>query len=574
MIQQFKQIIFWGMTAALLFACSNDQEPVTTAPAATTAQSQPGTEDPAAVTDERPNILLIVLDDVGYTDLGAFGGEIETQNLDALATGGLLLTNFHSGATCSPTRSMLMSGTDNHIAGLGTMAEELKDNQKGNPGYEGYLNERVAALPDLLLDAGYHTYMTGKWHLGMTEETSPAGRGFEKSFALLPGGGGHFDDLGLSGPPHHKAPYRQNGKSVQLPTDFYTTRDFTTRMIDYLEADKADDKPFFAYLSYSAPHWPLQAPDASIAKYAGRYDDGYEALFERRIAALKERGLIAADVESWPGLEGEKSWAELTEEEKKYQSRLMEIYAAMIDDIDVYLGQLLAYLRERGELENTFIFVMSDNGAEGHDLSLQPEFGDWIKTCCDNSYENMGKANSYLYYGANWARAGVGPFRMFKGYNSEGGIRVPAFVNYPRLVAAGDSHDKFISVMDVMPTLLELTGVQHPGANYKGREVVAMKGTSMLGVLSGEQDAVHPADYAMGWELFGKRAMRKGDWKVNYVPQPLGAGEWQLFNLAEDPAEAHNVAASAPAKLNELITLWDEYAAANNVVLPTEYSLY
>lgn len=563
----------WILTAVLLVACSGEQEPTQSASPATT-EAAPVTVPEAVVTSDRPNILLIVVDDVGYTDLGVFGGEIATPNLDALASSGLLLTNFHSAATCSPTRSMLMSGTDNHIAGLGTMAEELKDNQKGNPGYEGYLNERVASLADLLHDADYHTYMTGKWHLGMTEETSPAARGFEKSFALLPGGGGHFDDLGLVGPPHEKTPYRQDGKSVTLPEDFYTTRDFTTRMIDYLDADKNDDRPFFAYVAYSAPHWPLQAPQASIAKYAGRYDDGYEALYERRIAGLKERGIIAQDVQSWSGVEGEKTWAELSDDEKKYQSRLMEIYAAMVDDVDIYVGKLVQYLRERGELDNTFVFVMSDNGAEGHYLDAQPEFGDWIKQCCDNSYENMGKANSYLFYGPNWARAGVGPFRMFKGYNSEGGIRVPAFVSYPGLSNPGSRYDSFVSVMDVMPTLLELTGVQHPGTSYKGREVAPMKGSSMLAVLKGEQDTVHPPDYAMGWELFGKRAMRKGDWKVVYTPQPLGSGEWQLFDLAQDPAEARDLADSEPEKLKELTALWDQYATDNNVVLPTEYSLY
>ena len=240
----------------------------------------------------RPNVLLIVVDDLAFNDLGLFGSEIRTPNIDALAREGVFLTNFHVAPNCSPTRAMLFSGNDSHNAGLGNMAEDLSPNQKGNPGYEGYLNFQVAALSELFLDAGYHTYMTGKWHLGLTQETSPAARGFEKSYTILQGGGGAFANmLPIVGP--GKALYQENSEKLEeLPEDFYSTRFYTDLMQEYIGADLDDGKPFFAYLAYTSPHWPLQAPQESIAGYKGVYDDGYDALLDKRLQNLKDLGLV------------------------------------------------------------------------------------------------------------------------------------------------------------------------------------------------------------------------------------------------------------------------------------------
>ena len=287
----------------------------------------------------RPNVLLIVVDDMAFNDLGIFGSEIRTPNIDALAREGMFLTNFHVAPNCSPTRAMLFSGTDSHNAGLGNMAEDLSKNQKGNPGYEGYLNFQVAALSELFLEAGYHTYMTGKWHLGLSQETSPAARGFEKSYTLLQGGAGAFSDmLPLAGP--GKALYRENGVQLEeLPEDFYSTVFYTELMQEYIGADLDDGKPFFAYLAYTSPHWPLHAPQESIARYKGVYDAGYDALLEKRLQNLKDRGLVGADIETFPRLLDEKPWDALSLDEQRYQAKIMEIYAAMVDDVDVYIGQ-------------------------------------------------------------------------------------------------------------------------------------------------------------------------------------------------------------------------------------------
>ena len=535
--------------------------------------------DTSGSTASRPNVLLIVVDDLAFNDLGLFGSEIRTPNIDALAREGVFLTNFHVAPNCSPTRAMLFSGTDSHNAGLGNMAEDLSPNQKGNPGYEGYLNFQVAALSELFLDAGYNTYMTGKWHLGLTDETSPAARGFEKSYTLLQGGAGAFANMvPIVGP--GIALYQENGKKLEeLPKDFYSTRFYTDLMQEYIGADLEDGKPFFAYLAYTSPHWPLQAPQESIARYKGVYDAGYDVLREKRLQSLKDLGLVAAEVEPFPRLLDEKPWDELSLDEQRYQAKIMEIYAAMVDDVDVYIGRMIDYLKEIGEYENTVIFFMSDNGPEGHAMQHSfPEVVAWADECCDNSYENIGNADSYVWLGPNWGQAGNTPLRMFKGYPSQGGVRAPAFFHYPRSMQVAAMNDSITTVKDVMPTLLELAGVEHPGAGmFQGREVLAMQGRSVVPVLTGERDTIRaPGDY-MGWELFGKQAIRQGDWKIINIPSipsrdvrlpVLKPGQWQLYNLAEDPAEMNDLADSNPEKLRELLALWEQYTTENNYIYP------
>lgn len=531
------------------------------------------------VTDSRPNILLIVADDLGYTDLGAFGGEIETPNLDALARNGVRLAQFYTSPTCSPTRAMLLSGTDNHLAGLGNMFEELRANQQGHPGYEGYLNTRVASLPELLQDAGYHTFMAGKWHLGMEEHTSPAARGFDRSFALMQGGAGHFSDLPLIGP--NRAMYREDGKRVQLPTDFYSTRTYSERLITYLQERPDDGQPFFAYLAFTAPHWPLQAPAASIAKYTGKYDAGYDDLHASRLAGLHAQGLVSEDVHAAPSISGEPAWQALTAEEKQNEARKMEIYAAMVDDLDLYLGTVLEALKRSGEFENTFIFFMSDNGPEGTHLEIGWQaLNGWIEECCDNSLDNMGKGDSYLWYGPNWARAGAAPFRMFKGFTTEGGIRVPAIVHYPETVPAGTIYQGMTTVMDVVPTILELAEVEHPRA-FQGRDILPLRGASMLPALTGASESIHAEDYVMGWELFGHRAIRQGDWKIVWQPSGItreprdsdsADDRWRLYHLASDPGEQVDLAQQEPERLNALIAEWETYVEETGTILP-DYSV-
>jgi arylsulfatase len=535
----------------------------------------------------RPNIVLIVADDLGPSDLGAYGGEIPTPNIDALANAGMMLTRFYTSMTCSPTRSMLFSGTDNHLAGLGVMGAAANPAQRGQPGYEGHLNFRVASLASLLRDSGYRTYMTGKWHLGADVETGPAARGFDRSFVSIDGAS-HLGGLSWNGP--GLAPYRDGEALVAVDDDFYSTRVYTERMIEYIEsgreyddrenagtrddANSGDDatgdrrggQPFFAYLAYTAPHWPLQAPPESIARFESWYDDGWEALYQRRLERAKALGLARPDFAGIPPATGPR-WDELSAEEQRVEARKMEIYAAMVSDLDTYIGRLVDYLDSIGELDDTFIFFMSDNGPEGLRRDLTAPLSRWVETCCDNSYANLGAGDSYVMYGPHWARAGTVLFRGAKGTAWEGGIRVPAIARWPGNVPQSTRSDAFATVMDLLPTFLSLAGAEHPGNVYRGRAVEPVSGGSLLPVLTREADAAHADDYYAGWELYGHRAVRQGDWKIVWDPSEGDAAAWHLFNLAQDPGEQVDLRDREPQRLEAMRALWDRYERDNGVIL-------
>ncbi|MDE2971279.1 MAG: sulfatase-like hydrolase/transferase, partial [Acidobacteriota bacterium] len=324
-----------------------------------------GAEDPPPPST---NILVLIADDLGYTDIGAFGGEIRTPNLDTLAASGLRFTSFYTAATCSPTRAMLLSGVDHHRAGLGGMASLMGDDLEGRIGYEGYLNEHVFHLPAVLRDAGYHTSIAGKWHLGQAAEQSPPHRGFDRSFVLLPGAASHFEDAAPVDT-LDEIRYRRDGEVVPLPEGFYSTRAYTDELIAYIREANAAGKPFFALGTYTAPHWPLQVPDEFLDLYARDYDDGWEALAERRIAGAKRVGVIPEDAEVPPLPNFARRWSDLSEEERRVEARKMELYAAMVERLDHQIGRLVAELRELGEFDNTLILFFSDNGAAGEDVS-------------------------------------------------------------------------------------------------------------------------------------------------------------------------------------------------------------
>lgn len=525
---------------------------------------------------KRPNFLVIVADDLGFSDLGAFGGEISTPHLDALATDGLRLTDFHTAPTCSPTRSMLLTGTDHHIAGIGTMAEALTPELEGKPGYEGYLNDRVVALPELLREAGYQTLMAGKWHLGLQLEQAPHARGFERSFSLLPGAANHY---GFEPPYDETTPgilkstpalYVEDDRFIdELPADFYSSDAFGDKLIQYLK-ERDQSRPFFAYLPFSAPHWPLQAPKEVVDKYKGRYDAGPEALRLERLERLKQLGLIDADVKAHPVLAISKEWAQLSAEEKAKSARAMEVYAAMVERLDWNVGRVVEYLRQQGELDNTFVLFMSDNGAEGALLEAFPRFGpdllSFLDQHYDNSLENIGRANSYIWYGPRWAQAATAPSRLYKAFTTEGGIRVPALVRYPQLKRQGEISHGFSTVMDITPTILDLAGVRHPGKHWRGREVAEVRGKSWLGWLSGETEQAHDEKTVTGWELFGMRAIRQGDWKAVYLPAPVGPATWQLYDLASDPGETQDLAKLQPEKLEALVEHYKQYVNETGVI--------
>lgn len=512
----------------------------------------------------RPNVLLIVADDLGFSDIGAFGSEIATPHLDALALAGLRLTDFHSAPACSPTRAMLMTGTDHHLAGLGTMLEVAVPGFEGAPGYEGHLNQRVATLPERLREAGYQTFMAGKWHLGETLATAPVSRGFERSFALLQGAHDHFGRFTAQAFGGQGSLYLEDDQVVpELPPGFYSSDHFTDRLLAYLrERDAA--RPFFAYLPYSAPHWPLQAPDEAMAPYRGRYDAGPDALRQQRLAALKRLGLVPADAQAHPVVADEPEWAHMTDAQRARSARTMEAYAGMVHRMDWNVGRVIEQLRRDGGLADTLVIFLSDNGAEGAIVEAIPLIGPQMKRMvdqlCDNSLDNIGRPRSYAWYGPRWAQAATAPARLNKMFTTEGGIRVPAFLSWPGRTAAG-IHTGFATVMDVLPTLLDLAGAQAPGTTFQGRTVEPVRGRSLRPWLEGQPGAVHAEHTATGWELFGRRAIRRGRWKAVYMAHAPGeAPRWALYDLGADLAEQHDLALTEPMLLAELVAQWQAYS--------------
>lgn len=511
---------------------------------------------------QRPNVLFIVVDDMGYSDIGPFGGEIKTPTLDRLADEGVRLSNFHVLPSCSPTRAVMLTGADNHRVGIGAQEGLATERQTGQPGYEMHLNDRAATLAEILRDGGYRTYMTGKWHLGKTATTIPHGKGFERSFTLLNGGGSHWGDA-LPSDPEEPLEYFHDDKLVEtLPQDFYSSRTYTDWLLRFLEEDKSSEKPFFAYLSFTAPHDPLHAPEVYINKYAGVYDKGYEELRKQRFESLKTEGLIPeeAPLPSWePSI---KRWHELSVEEQAASARDMQIYAGMIDYVDGQIGRVYQWLQARGELENTLIIFMSDNGASAFPSAYFGDDAEFLNQF-DNSLLNRGLPGSRVTMGPGWAAASTVPYRLFKAFTTEGGIRTPAIVRLPQAVAAATVKHDFVHVRDLMPTTLELAKVQHPSVSNPQLE--KMTGASILDLLTAEQAPERSAN-GIGYEANGNRAYIHGDWKLVQLVVPWGSGEWELYNLKNDISESNNLALTHPVKLRDMITRYYAYEEANGVI--------
>lgn len=407
---------------------------------------------------------------------------------------------------------------------------------------------------------------------------------------MLPGAGNHYGwepQLEDGTPAIKFLPplYEEQGKKVtldQLPRPFYSSDAFADKLIQYLQ-ERPQEKPFFAYLPFTAPHWPLQADPAVVEKYRGRYDKGPASLRLERLEALKKLGLIPEDVDAHPLVHSfdTSGWDELSPEEQRYSARTMEVYAAMVESMDTALGRVLHHLESRGELDNTFVLFMSDNGAEGALLEALPVMGpmmsDVLKKHYDNSLENVGRYNSFTWYGPQWAQAGTAPSRMYKAWITEGGIRCPAIVRFPALTRAfgGDrgSPDKigtaFVTVMDILSTVLDLAHVPHPGKEFRGRQVLQPRGSSWAPYLGGQAAEVHSDTHVVGWELFGQQAIRQGKWKAVFVPAPAGPETWQLYDLERDPGETKDLAQVPEHKgtLDQLLKYWAEYVAETGTVL-------
>jgi arylsulfatase len=522
----------------------------------------------APAASKKPNILLVMADDMGWSDLGSYGSSIETPNLDALASRGVQFSGFYASVSCSPTRSMLLTGNDNHIAGLGNMGEMLRPEQIGQPGYEGHLNDRVAVLAEVLRENDYHTYMAGKWHLGHAPANYPSQRGFERSFSMLLGGASYWSDMfGMLAEMEPVAEYVLDDKKLEeLPKDFYATRSYADFVMDSIRENRGDGQPFLAYLAFTSPHDPMHVPEPWLSQYRGAYDDGYEVLKEQRAAKARELGLVGKNASSPARFKNLTPWDELSEEDQALGARGMEVYAGMISNMDYHFGRVMNFLKDIGENDNTIVIFLSDNGpnpwfSEDYPGNLGSE---WFAQF-DNSVDNLGHPMSHYAYGLGWGSASAGPLDLFKMTVAEGGIRTPLLIAGPN-VNGSRQIDAFAYVWDLMPTILDYAGIEH-GTTFQGRDVEPMRGRSLRGVLSGATDTVYAADEYVGGEMQNGKWMRQGRYKAVTVSPPYGPGVWHLYDVVNDPGETSDLAAENPEKLKELKDAWDRYAQDVGVIL-------
>ncbi|OCR00450.1 hypothetical protein BCD67_12810 [Oscillatoriales cyanobacterium USR001] len=529
-------------------------------------------EEAVAANGKKPNVVLIVIDDLGYSDLTMYGGEVPTPNIESLAKSGTMFTNFHVAPTCSPSRSMLLTGVDNHRNGLGTMAELLTPAQEGKPGYEGVLNNRVIPISELLKNAGYNTYMAGKWHLGHKDGQRPAFRGFNNSFALIQGGGSHFNMIGETLEEKVSMYFDNDQPLKSMPPNFYSSQYYTDTMIKYIDQNRANGKPFFAYSSYTAVHVPLMVPDKYINKYLGKYDMGWDKLREQRFNRQKQLGIIPDYLTLPPRWPMVPAWDSLSAEEKKRNSKIKAIYAGMLDCVDENIGRLIKHLKDIGEYDNTLFVLISDNGASGLDFVKddRENYEKWFKEVgIDTSYENMGRVNSYVTLGLNWAQVSTTPLKWSKTKQAEGGTRVPAIISYPRGgVKSGVKTDAFAHQLNLVPTILNYTGVKHPGTTYQGRQVFAPEKPSLAPLLEGKATYVFDQNTPIGQEVFGNTndAMVLGDWKILRLTPPWGDNKWALYNLRIDPREINDLSQMYPEQLKKMVGMYEKYKKDNGFV--------
>jgi arylsulfatase len=530
---------------------------------------------------ERPNIVIIMSDDMGFSDLGCYGGEINTENLDRLAAGGLRFTQFYNTARCCPTRASLLTGLYPHQAGIGHMMED-----RGLPGYTGNLNRRCLTIAEMLRPAGYGTYAVGKWHV--TRHAQPQGpkhnwplaRGFDGFYGTITGGGNFWDPGTLTRGDTMISPFAD---AEYKPEEFYYTDAISEHAVRFIgeHHKQSPDKPLFMYVAYTAAHWPMHAPEGEIAKYKGKYDAGYDAIRRARFERLKKLGLVPADskltetVGDWNAVEN-----------KAWETRCMEVYAAMIDRMDQGIGRIVEELVKTGRLDNTLVLFLQDNGAcaeitgrrsnitpiERPDKPTLPPLGpDFIDTVVIPKQTRdgypvrqgpgvmPGAGDTYVAYGEGWANVSNTPFREYKHWVHEGGISTPLIAHWPAgIKRRGELEHQPGHLIDLAATCVALAGAEYP-KEHAGEAIQPLEGRRLVPAFSGEKidrEAIY-------WEHEGNRAMRAGDWKL-VAKGP--AGKWELYNIATDRTELNDLAAKEPERMRQMVTQWEAWAKRTGTI--------
>ena len=515
----------------------------------------------AAPTTPRPNIVVIVADDVGFTDLGTYGGEARTPNIDALAQRGAQFSRYYSSPLCSPSRAMLLTGLDNHRTGHATIVEVLPPEMRGRPGYSMHLEPGVVTIAERLRQGGYRTYATGKWHLGHGEGDLPNSHGFERSFVLDASGADNWEERPYI-PYYRTADWFENGERAHLPENFYSSEFIVDRMIEYLNTDAQRSEPFFAYLAFQAVHIPVQAPREYSEHYRGAYDGGWEQLRAQRWQRAQELGLLPGTAAIDQPPPGARPWTSLSGDEQALYARSMEVHAGMIEAMDHHIGRFIEYLQSRGLAENTIFVVTSDNGPEPSNPVADADFRRWMGlTGYTRRLEDLGERRSFVMIGPEWANA-TATGSLYKFTSGEGGVHVPLIVAGPNV--ATQHIDARTFVTDITPTLLERAGVTAPAAE--------LDGFSMSALLANQTPHAREPQIPLGIEVSGHSALYRGDYKLVRTPPPLGDNSWRLYNITTDPGETANLAAQLPDLVATMMADYDAYAERVGVLaLPAGY---
>jgi arylsulfatase A-like enzyme len=515
---------------------------------------------PTLAEDTRPNILVVLFDDVGFTDFGVYGGDARTPTIDALAQSGTLFSRYYSSPFCGPSRAMLMTGQDNHQTGMGTLVETVTPEQRALPGYSMVWDEDQATLASVLASAGYRTYVTGKWGIGAKGANLPDRFGFDRSFVMDSTGGSNYDHMHYL-PGYPEVSWYEDGAPARLPEDFYSSRTLVDQMIHYIDDGDAD-QPFFSFLSLQAVHIPVQAPIEFIDNYDGVFDAGWNVMREERWQRTIELGLVPDSTTLAPVHEDHRAWTDLSPDEQAIAAREMQVNAGMIEAADFHIGRLLDHLETAGELDNTIVVVTSDNGPEAGVTRLDNPVFDLLLGGLhrlegfDTSPENMGLPGSLTAIGPEWASVSAAPFSLYKFYSSEGGLRVPLVVSGPGVEATG-VQDAPVHVADLMPTLLDAAGVTY--------DAEALYGKSVLPLLKGEATETRAESDSFGIEVSGNAALYRGKWKLVRTALPRGDFTWRLFDLSVDPGETNDLSDANPALFAEMRAEYEAYVAEAGV---------
>lgn len=504
----------------------------------------------------KPNILLVLLDDVGFMDFGAYGSDTDTPHIDNLGRSGTMFTRYYTTPSCGPSRASLMTGQSPHQVGIAALREMLNDEMRTLPAYKMTWQDDQKTIASRLKEAGYQTFVSGKWGIGNIGANLPNRFGFDRSWVLDATGSSNYKAKSYL--PHYKeVKWYEDGERTTLPEDFYSSKSIVNKMIQYVE--EADpDRPFFGYLSFQAVHMPVQVSPEFIEKYNGVFDQGWEVMRQERLERAIELGLVPEGTRLSEGAYNNRRWDQLTNDEKAYWSRVMQVNAGMMESADYHFGRLIEYLDSSGHLDNTIVVVTSDNGPEFNTIGKTSEPAVrmfekfWMAIEGWNvTYENLGQPGSLAAIGHDWASVSAAPFHLFKFNSSEGGTRVPLVISGPGIKQQGfvDSRSQ---VADIAPTLLDFAKVEYNPEEFYGR--------SLEPVLSGQSQRVYDNDDSFVFEFVGTAALYRGDLKITKTPEPYGDGTWHLYDISVDPGETTNIASEHPELFKSMIEQYQSYA--------------